>query len=239
MAVRGVYTKGEEKMLGIFHKDAEMMSGWAKSLSPRSFASAEAIKSVANSLDCWNPLWSDENYGAHTRWGGIIAPTFYPESFCSIHYIPNAAPEVGFADHIYIGEDWDFFKPVRVNDSFRVWRRPPQLVDITRLDGKGPRWFKYIPNDADTINQNDELVCTHRQHLEYGFLPEPPKDLEAMPEYIYTEEELEFINGIIDGEEIRGADIRYWEDVNVGDESKPVALGGKPISLYRCHVELK
>lgn len=225
MAVRGVYTEAEKKMLEIFNDDAAMMSGWSKGLSPRCFASAEAIKSVSKSLDCWNPLYNDEAYGADTRWGSIIAPLFYPESFCSIHYIPNAAPEVGFADHIYIGEDWDFFKPVCVDDKFRVWRRPSQMIDITALDGKGARRYKYIPNDVDCVNQNGELVCSMKQFLEYGFLPEPPRDLEAMPEYVYTKEELELVERIINEEEIRGADIRYWEDVNIGDEPKPVALG--------------
>jgi len=44
-------------------------------------------------------------------------------------------------------------------------------------------------------------------------------------EYKYTNEELDFIEKVHDAESIRGATIRWWEDVRVGDELQPVVNG--------------
>ena len=225
MAIRGVYTKEEEKMLADFEKKADTLSGWAMPL-PRRVASEESIKNMAHSADYWNPLWRDENYAINTRWGGIIAPPMYqdcvkPEAVA----LPQVPPSVGYLSYWYLGEDWEFFKPVRVNDSFKVRRRRPKIEDVTSLDEKGPRKFKLVDYEFDVINQRDELVNTFKLYLEITIVPEPTKKAEPKPEYIYTKEELKFIDHIADEEEIRGADIRYWEDVSVGEGLRPVVLG--------------
>jgi len=223
MAVRGVYTEAEQKMIDVTLKKMETMVGWA-SFSNR-MATEEAMKSMAISVDPWNPLWSDDNYAAGTRWGGIIAFPLFQGNFGARQLGDlEADPECGFQHMIWIGEDWEFFKPIRVNDSFRVWCKHPVLKDVTPLDGKGPRTIALLESDTEQINQNDELVSTCKLYVQRSFLPGPPKPY-SMPEYGYTKEELMFITGIIRQEEIRGADIRYWEDVNIGDETRPVALG--------------
>jgi len=226
MAVRGVYTKEEKKMVADFEKHADMLFGWAKSL-PRWVATEESIKNMALAVDYWNPLWRDDNYAAGTRWGGIIAPPMYQDCAKPAVAMPEVPPSVGYLTHWYLGEDWELFKPVRVNDLFKVWRRHPALVDITSLDGNGPRKFKLVDYDFDVINQRDELVNTFKLYIEITIIPEPPtlEMLDTKPDYIYTKEELEFINRIADEEEIRGADIRYWEDVSIGEELRPVVLG--------------
>lgn len=224
MAVRGVYTDEEKKMIATFDQEADMHRGWAKSLN-RQVATEESIKNLATTMDCWNPLWRDDNYAAHTRWGSIIAPPFYQDGISYLHWGLKPTPGMGFFDHIYIGEDWEFFKPIRVNDSFKLWRRRPQLEDVTAADGKGPRRLNFLVHDHDHINQRDEIVSSFKLYLECSFLTEPPKELPAISEYKYTKEELEFIDRAIAEEEVRGADIRYWEDVQVGDETRPVVLG--------------
>ncbi|OGO20848.1 MAG: hypothetical protein A2144_14515 [Chloroflexi bacterium RBG_16_50_9] len=241
MAVRGVYTKAEEKMLADTKKDPLMQAGWSK--APIEMVAYEhSIKGMARAVDFWNPLWRDENYARNTRWGGIIAPPMFPERWGYAYLVLAATPEVGFPEMTYIGEDWEFFKLVHVNDSFRVWRKPPLLEDITSLDGKGPRRFKFMPHDLQFINQKDELVNTQKTYLEFvfpdgsskdGTMPEgegrtmPEGEGRTMPAslYKYTKEELAYIGRIETGEEIRGARIRYWEDVNIGEEPKPVVLG--------------
>jgi hypothetical protein len=45
------------------------------------------------------------------------------------------------------------------------------------------------------------------------------------PEYAYTKEENNYIDQIRAKEEIRGAKIRWWDDVKVGDELQPVTNG--------------
>jgi acyl dehydratase len=223
MAVRGEYTKAEEEMIAATNAKMDTMVGWLS--SPNRIATEESMKNVALSVDMWNPLWNDEQYAAGTRWGGIIAFPMFQGNFGTIQLGPlEASPECGFQHMIWIGEDWEFFKPIHVNDSFKVWCKRPQLKDVTSLDGKGPRTFALFESDNEHINQKDELVSTSKLYVQRSFLPGPPKP-SSMPEYGYTKEELLFIARMVREEEIRGADIRYWENVKVGEETKPVVLG--------------
>jgi acyl dehydratase len=175
--------------------------------------------------DGWNPLWSNDNYARHTRWGGIIAPPVYSDVLMYSGAALEAPPGAGFPELLYIGQDWDFFRPIRPGDAFRVFRRRPKLEDVTNLDGQGPRIFKFLAQDADLINQRDELVSISKTYYQCTLRAEPVNNYPAMPAYSYTREELEYIDRMIDREEIRGANIRYWEDVTIGDETCPVAMG--------------
>lgn len=229
MAVRGVYTEEEKKLLEDFEKSADTLAGWDKKLSRvvgGGFASEESIKNMAIAVDWVNPLYSDEKYAAYTKWGGIIAPPMYTDCFkpatVAMLVVP---PTIGHLTYWYLGEDWELFRPVHVNDSLKVWRRRPKLEDITDLDGKGPRKFSLLDIDFDLINQRDELVKTFKLYAEITILSEPTNSANPKPEYTYTKEELQFIDRIANEEEIRGADIRYWEDVSVGEDTKPVCFG--------------
>jgi acyl dehydratase len=223
MAVRGVYTQPIKKMLEDTNRAADKMVGWVK-LANRA-ASEESIKNYGLSQDPFNPLWHDDNYAADARWGGIIAAPFYQYSFGAPMFVMEVTPDCGFLQTLYIGEDWEFFRPVRPGDSFRVYRRRPQIKDVTTLDGKGPYIFALQVHDLEHINQKDELVDTMKLYTQASIYPESPEKLYAMPEYIYTKEELAYLDRIAEEEEVRGANPRYWEDVNVGDELKPVVLG--------------
>ena len=225
MAVRGEYPKALEKMVAETNKRMDAAVGWSKPPT-RIVATEQAMKSMALGVDRWNPLWRDNNYAAGTRWGDIIAFPMFQGSF-KANIVPTAdTPECGFDYQLWIGQDWDFFKPIRPGDSFKVWNRRPQMKDVTSLDGKGPHTFALMECDCDHINQRDELVSRARTYTYRTFFPGgPPKPTENMPSYRYTQEELEYIDSFVRAEEVRGANIRYWEDVKLGDETKPTVLG--------------
>jgi acyl dehydratase len=203
-----------------------MVPGWFKS-PERMVVTEESIKSTAAAIDPWNPLWNDGNYAANTRWGSLIAPPMYEQKYAySGSFEPEPTPECGYPGGAYIGEDWDIYKPVRPGDVFKVWRNPPKLEDVTSLGGKGPRRFAWMPHDVLYINQKDELVSSYKTYLEKDFYTEPQEaKIHTEPMHKYTKEELAYIERIGDEEEIRGAKIRYWEDVNIGDVTKPVITG--------------
>lgn len=223
MAIRGVYTEAEQKMLDDANKNMDARVGWYKSPDPM-VATEESMLNYAYIIDPKNPLWRDENYARNTRWSSPIAfPTFIERIGIDPTFM-STPPELGYRHMILIGEDYEFFKPIRVNDSFKVWRRRPQIQDVTSLDGKGPRKFAVLIEDFDIINQKDELVSTYKHYTQFTFLPEAPKPY-SMPEYGYTMAELEYIDRIEEEEEIRGANIRYWENVSTGDTLKPIVNG--------------
>jgi acyl dehydratase len=233
MAVRGVYSKVEEEFLKDFEKLADKMSGWRKPLLIPA-ATPEAMKRFALAADPWNPIWRDEDYARNTRWGTILGIPGWLDADTQITYSPEVPPSMGFGGGQWLGENWDYFKPVRMNDVFRVWCRRPQLVDIAALDGKGPRVFQFLAHDVDVLNQKDEIICKLKLCLEIVVTPEPPEGMaaEAITDkvYKYTKEEMNFIDRVFKGEEVRGDKIRWWEDVKVGDKLKSVLMG--PTTLW-------
>jgi len=223
MAVRGVYSKAEQDVIDDFNKRNEKAAGWAR---PREMpiATEEAIKKFAMSVDRWNPLWQDNVYATGTRWCGIIAPPCYEGRFGGGGGGLVATAEVGYGDLKRVGEDWDFFRPVKPGDTIRTWCRPAVLKDVTSLDGQGPRKFGLLEADVDRVNQRDELVSKFKLNVEITFSPELPKP-DAMPKLKLTQEELDYIEDVADKEEVRGSNVRYFEDVNIGDKITPIAFG--------------
>jgi hypothetical protein len=232
MVTRGVYSEDEKEMLVNFEKAASKVVGWSKSLN-RKAATEEFIINTA-SFDIANPLWRDNDYAAGTRWGGIIAPPIFQDSIGGITPCdPVVPPSVGYRSFEYPSvEVWEFFNPIRVNDSFKVFSRSPRLEDVTSLDGNGLRKYKLLAMDGDIINQRDELNCRFKLYLELTILPEPPEKqkLKPSPEYVYTKEELEYIERVSGEEKIRGGEIRYWEEVKEGEEIGTVIMG--PITMW-------
>ena len=229
MAVRGVYTEEEKKMLEGFEEMAEGLSGWRKPLNIP-VATRESIERFALAVDPWNPLWRDASYASSTRWGGIIAPPGYLDADAQITYYPDIPPSLGYTGGQWLGEDWEIFKQVRENDSFKVWCRRPKLVDITSPDGNGPRAFQFHAHDNDIINQDGEIIAKFKLYLDVTIEPEAPPEMPPVTDYRYTEGELAYIDRVFKEEEIRGAQIRWWEDVGKGEMLKPVVMG--PTTLW-------
>ncbi len=224
MAYDDVYQKAIDKMIADTNAKMDEAVGWTKPPAPQ-VATVEAMKRYAMTVDRWNPIYYDETYAAGTRWGGLVAYPMFSNSLRGNDVATVETPECGLDYQLWIGQNWNFYQPIRPGDTFKVWNRRPQLMEKTKPGVKGPRVFAILEGDCDHINQHDELVST-RQQICYRTFYEggtPPPD--KMPHYQYTERELEYIDSCVRAEEIRGANIRYWEDVNIGDETKPTVLG--------------
>jgi acyl dehydratase len=245
MAVRGVYTEEEKKVL----TEAQKLIGkteYAREESHVGYyggilnrvASRDLIRRYVQVLGDDNPLWLDEEYAKKTKYGRIIAPPFL------LHAIAIGAgagrefhlpPSVGRATYLNMGGNWEFFRPVYVDDSFIVKDVIYNSIeDKTRLDGNGPRQL-LITSERSYINQKKEPVCTVQRKI-MGIVVGPPtktpeKDWvefplpQEFPKYEYSPEERAAVRRTLNEEERRGANPRYWEDVVVGDELRPVIHG--------------
>jgi acyl dehydratase len=222
MAVRGVYTEAEKKMLAELDEEADSFVGWARIAKP--VVTVDAVKNNNVFTDPYNPIWRDDEYTRNTRWGSIIAFPTFEYGYGMFMWSPRVPDDRSFVYESYVGEDWELFHPVRPGDTIRCWNRRPRMEDITSLDSQGLRKYAVVARDADYINQKDQLISTLKLYLERTVFPEYPEPY-SMPVYGYTREELEYIDRVARAEFIRGADIRYWEDVNVGDEIQPTVLG--------------
>ena len=184
-------------------------------------ATRMAILKFADGIGDPNPLWRDEEYAKKTRWGSIIAPPSWVFSvFAGINF--GWAGLGGF----HSSTDAEFYKPIYKNDKIK-----PQC-QFNGFDGPKPSSFaeKVIVNKKENTyrNQNNELVAKvnwfvtrmerlkARQKGKYSSMQLPHQ---------WTEQELKHIEDEVLSEEPRGSNIRYWEDVVVGEKLKPILKG--------------
>jgi len=190
-----------------------------------------AIRSFADGVGDWNPLWRNDEYAKNTSYKGITAPPMF------VYSILPAAPQFGWRG---IGgfnaqNELQFFRPVRPGQHINVTSRYKDF-EIKELKDGGKRIYEYEEQTYE--NEKGELVCifnqmnirveraTMRKSTEKKISKE--KKGPELP-HPWTDAELAKIEEEILAEELRGKEARFWEDVQEGEELKPVIKG--PIGL--------
>lgn len=227
-----VYTQEEKKMLEGFQKSAEEMSGWVVPMR-RDTADEHSIRLWAQAFDPKNPLWNDPVYAEKSRWGSLIAPPLYHECISLISWGYRPPEELGAPGAherkglpFMIGEEFEFFRPIRAGERFRVWRHSPALTKDEENDDPDILKYTFMPHNADLLDLDGNMIANSKCFLRYWLSKTPPAPAaEPYQERVYTNEELDRINALYDAEEIRGSKTRWWEDVVVGEELCPAVLG--------------
>ncbi|MFH1487108.1 MAG: MaoC family dehydratase N-terminal domain-containing protein [Chloroflexota bacterium] len=184
-------------------------------------ASKTAIRNFANGIGDANPLWRDEEYAKKTSYGQIIAPPSWLYSIFPT-WVSIGLPGVhGF----HSGSEWDFYKPIRVNDVI-----VPDCI-LTHFEDKTSSFagrIIIIHYDSHFHNQENEVVAKCHSwsiRAERSAARKTGKYSQIQLPHPWTEEELKAIEDEVLAEETRGNKTCYWEDVSVGEELKPVVKG--------------
>jgi len=184
-------------------------------------ASKEAIRNFVNGIGDLNPLWRDTEHAKQTKYGSIIAP---PNWLYSVFptWVLQGLPGV---HAFHSGNDWTFYKPVFLGDTIT-----PECI-FTGFDVKGSKFAGKIVREfqrANFYNQKGELVAATDLWLvraQRATAREKGKYSQIELPHPWTDEELQKIDEDILAEETRGSAPRYWEDVEVGEELKPIVKG--------------
>lgn len=264
MAQPGVFTEAEERMIANFTAKSEKLTGWVGEMPSADFAfpghrvaTKELIHHMATAADFKNPLYRDEQYAKNTRWGGIIAPPFYYHAILHggrVCFL-TMPPEDGIvrSERVLMIQQGDFYQPIRPGDSFRIWLGPTKIIDVTKPGENSLRQFKLV-RIVSYINQRDEVVCSNTDTHFYTLYPPKPEagaymhfvmeseagddaPISYTKEYSYTKEDIETIDRLYRSEQRRGSEIRYWEDVEVGEELSPIVMG--PLTAWDTVVAMQ
>jgi acyl dehydratase len=194
-----------------------------------STATPEAIRNFAHSYGDPNPIYTDPDYGPTTRWGGQVAPQM-------MTYQLNAPLRGDKPDkrakggsyrgiHAFVsGGSWEWYRPVFPGDTIYSFRGLESVEDKpSEFAGRSIiRTIRYVK-----MNQRAEIVGIHRTIVinterkaardrgKYADIPDPA----------WTDEELAKIDEVYAGEGPRGAQPRWWEDVQVGEALGPMMKG--------------
>lgn len=175
-----------------------------------------------------NPLYMDAEYGFSTRWESLIAfPTYtvggleerLPEG---ARVVPKGDPLKGLHSFI-VGFETTYYRHIYPGD------RTSSLSFIESVEEKESRFSGIslkLTRMMRTKNQRGDVVRTVRTPVIHVARTSGGKSrkVDYEPPF-YTPEDIAKIDAAYAAERRRGAELRYWEDVQIGDEIDPIVKG--------------
>ncbi len=184
-------------------------------------ACKDTIRHYVDGIGDVNPLYRDPEYARKTRYGKLIAPHSWLYSI-----FPTWIPQGLRGVHAFhSGNDWTFYRPIFEGDVIT-----PECT-FTHFDEKKSKFAERIiivHYDDNFFNQNGELVANAKAwsvRAERHKAREKGKYSEIKLPHPWSAEELQEIEKQVLAEEIRGAEVRDWDDVHVGQELPPLVKG--------------
>jgi hypothetical protein len=122
----------------------------------------------------------------------------------------------------FVGSEWEWYQPIRVNDRFSVTNKLLDLKDLPDSNGRRRLMQSGLLNYT---NQNGELVGSCRWDImrtetkpgqsKRNVTKQEPVQKEPQR---YSEDELAKIYAAVEAEEVRGNNPRFFEEVNLGED---------------------
>jgi acyl dehydratase len=186
-------------------------------------ATRDTILNFAEAVGDANPLWTDEDYAARSRFGGLTAPPTFlyavTHGSTPANGRPGAPPAADLA-LLYAGAELEFNTPVRRGDSFTV---SGKSTAVERKKSKALGALLFTTGEASYRNQDGDLVGMLRTTI-CRYLP-PQRhavkiDRRPRPETAAKSPDLLAYDRVR-----RGAEPRYWEDVEIGEDMPVMEKG--------------
>ena len=177
--------------------------------------SEETLRKYVRGLGDINPLWQDKEYVRKTRYRKLVAPPTWLYSVLGagiMHGLPGV-------HSFHAGDDWEFYKPILLGDRIR-----PEIIAQGYEEPKSTRFASRMIKQLQErryYNQRNELVAKAMRwnmRTERGSTRKTGKYADIKLPHPWTDEELDRLETEAVSEEIRGSQIRYWEDVKIGEE---------------------
>jgi acyl dehydratase len=181
-----------------------------------------AVTKFAAGIGDTNPLWTDPEYASKTRYGERIAP---PSWVIAVFGVIQFGWEGLGAFHS--ASNLQFYEPIRLGDHISV---------TCRYDGfTGPRPSRFARQalvDQFTtryVNQYGVLIAENQLEVtrfERGHVrPKHDSGQARTHPHTWESDALEAIEARVLAERPRGSEIRWWQDVQVGDRLDPILKG--------------
>jgi acyl dehydratase len=197
-----------------------------------SIATADAIRNWSLGVGDDNPLYTDEAYGPRTRWGSqighgtMIGHVKTPMLGDPVPAEVKALTKSLFRGvHVFVsGGTWDWYRPIRPGDRVFVYGGEESL-EVKKSDF-ADRSVVQVRKDV-ALNQFGDVLGVYRilRILTERQAARDKGKYAAIEPAHYTDEDYERIDAIYEAEAPRGAETRYWEDVQVGDSLPPMVKG--------------
>ncbi len=187
-----------------------------------------------------NPLFWNEAYAKKSRWGGIIAPPMFTDWICApwtARRVESPSPMPWGFIGLPSGVKREILQPIRPGDKFKVHEKWMGLTERqSRAETRRFRLF-FNTDQRTYINQTGQPVAIVEGTWVILATYEAPSEAKeplfaggVRKRHKQTDKERDAVTHGYDTETRRGANTLFWEDVNVGEELKPLVAG--PISSW-------
>lgn len=205
-----------------------------------SATTADTLRNWSLGVGDDNPLYTDDDYGATTRWGTQLGHGTHAGHIKTPMLGDPIPAEVKAATkglfrgvHVFVsGGSWDWYRPVRPGERYYSYAGE-ETLDVKRSEFAG-RSAVQVRRDV-VLNQFGDVVGVYRilrVLTERKKSREKGKYAEIEPAH-YTDEDYERIDAIYAEEGPRGAEKRWWDDVQIGDQLQPMVKG--PLTVTDVH----
>lgn len=204
----------------------------------------DTFRHVAQSYGDPNPLWNDPEYAEKTVWGGPIAPpalvggdTLIGEDEVTELSDEDRAKTAGDplrgVHAFYASSAREWWAPLRPNR--RVFRRNALVAALDKSSDFAERavheWTAQVFRDEDGVvlgGQYRNMIRTERRKARER------KKYDTVELKTWTPEEIDEIDKRYAAEKPRGAQPRWWEDVDEGDALGPLTKGPLTVTDMVC-----
>jgi acyl dehydratase len=192
-------------------------------------ATPDVMRNFARGYGDDNPLFTSEDYGTTTRWGGQISPPMIAIGLNRPLYGDPHKEKIKRPSfrgiHVFVsGSTWQWFRPLQEGDGLYSFGGTESVVEKKSEFAERSLLTTYT---SVKMNQRAEIVAISRTlaiYTERKTAREKGKYSSIEPA-VYTDADMERIDAIYAAEEVQGAKLRHWEDVHVGDVLNPMAKG--------------
>jgi acyl dehydratase len=216
----------EKAKLAIGHEQAGGMREYY------SEATRDGIRNFALSYGDDNPLYTDFDYGKKTRWGAQIAPQMIMNCLSNPTFGDPLPDEIRKQQrglfsgiHVFVsGQSSEWYRPIYVGDELYGFGGA-ESVEEKKSEFAGRSVIRV--HRGVRMNQRGEIVAINRMlaiMTERKESRERGKYMDIKPAS-YTPDDIAEIDAVYAAEQRRGAEPRYFEDVEEGEPLPKMAKG--------------
>ena len=196
-------------------------------------ATRDNIRHYAHGIGDDNPLWCDPEYAASTKFGTVIAPPSFV--FALNRILSGYVGGLPGIHAMWAGADLTWHRPIVRGTEVHTQAHLKELVEHeTRFAGRAFQQIYHVEmhDPTGTALMSGESWCFRTERDAARELGTKYKTAKARPPMRYTAEDLNQIFKLYEAESIRGAEPRYYDEVNVGDVLPTLVKGPMTVTGF-------
>ncbi|MGD9754856.1 MAG: MaoC family dehydratase N-terminal domain-containing protein [Acidimicrobiia bacterium] len=198
----------------------------------------DAIRHYAHGIGDDNPLWCDPDYAAKGPHGGLVAPPsfIFPLNRVLSGYV-GGLPGI---HAMWAGANLRWYDHFRRGDEIEVTAHLKDLVEHnTRFAGRSIQQIYHAEfrNQTGALLAEGDSWCFRTERDTAREMGSKYDEAKAREPYRYDDEVLGKIWDLYRNEEVRGAEPRYHEEVNVGDAVAPIVKGPMTVTGFIAYAQ--